>query len=180
MFIVGFNFKIWERYFAQTNQQHDSRDSSTSGQSNKTDEYIINRAARFKNVPWSEGTRTFTDSKYTAGNLEASIRGVLRNFAKFTGKHLCQSFFFQKVAGLRSEFWKISNNTFFVEHFGRLLQAIVCSQWRLSMIKVVNVHCVKRVQIRSFSWSVYSCIRTEWGKIRSISPDSVQMPENTD
>ena len=25
---------------------------------------------------------------------------VLRNFAKFTGKHLCQSFFFNKVAGL--------------------------------------------------------------------------------
>ena len=27
-------------------------------------------------------------------------KGVLRNFAKFTGKHLCQSFFFNKVAGL--------------------------------------------------------------------------------
>ena len=26
---------------------------------------------------------------------------VLRNFAKFTGKHLCQSLFFSKVAGLR-------------------------------------------------------------------------------
>ena len=25
---------------------------------------------------------------------------VLRNFAKFTGKHLCQSFFFNHVAGL--------------------------------------------------------------------------------
>ena len=29
-------------------------------------------------------------------------KGVLRNFAKFTGKHLCQSTFFNKVAGLRS------------------------------------------------------------------------------
>ena len=27
---------------------------------------------------------------------------VLRNFAKFTGKHLCQSFFFNKVAGLQA------------------------------------------------------------------------------
>ena len=26
-------------------------------------------------------------------------KGVLRNFAKFTGKHLCQSLFFNKVAG---------------------------------------------------------------------------------
>ena len=30
-------------------------------------------------------------------------KGVLRNFAKFTGKHLCQSLFFNKVAGLRPE-----------------------------------------------------------------------------
>ena len=28
-------------------------------------------------------------------------KGVLRNFAKFTGKHLCHSLFFNKVAGLR-------------------------------------------------------------------------------
>ena len=27
-------------------------------------------------------------------------KGVLRNFAKFTGKHLCQCLFFNKVAGL--------------------------------------------------------------------------------
>ena len=27
---------------------------------------------------------------------------VLRNFEKFTGKHLCQSLFFSKVAGLRA------------------------------------------------------------------------------
>ena len=27
-------------------------------------------------------------------------KGVLRNFGKFTGKHLCQSLFFNKVAGL--------------------------------------------------------------------------------
>ena len=28
-------------------------------------------------------------------------KGILRNFAKFPGKHLCQSLFFNKVAGLR-------------------------------------------------------------------------------
>ena len=28
-------------------------------------------------------------------------KGVLRNFTKFTGKHLCQSLFFNKVTGLR-------------------------------------------------------------------------------
>ena len=37
-------------------------------------------------------------------------KGVLRNFTKFTGKHLCQSLFFNKVAG------EISKNNFFTEH----------------------------------------------------------------
>ena len=40
---------------------------------------------------------------------QAVIRGCsvktvfFKNFAKFTGKRLCQSLFFDKVAGLRSE-----------------------------------------------------------------------------
>ena len=52
--------------------------------------------------------------------------GVLRNFAKFLEKHLCQSLFFNKVAGLRKketltrvfscEFCEIFKNTFFTEH----------------------------------------------------------------
>ena len=31
-----------------------------------------------------------------------------------------------------------------------------------------------------FFWSVFSCIWTEYGEIRSISPYSVRMRENTD
>ena len=34
--------------------------------------------------------------------LEASTGGVLRNFAKLTGKQLCQSLYFNKVAGLNN------------------------------------------------------------------------------
>ena len=30
-------------------------------------------------------------------------KSVLKNFAKFTGKHLCQSLFSNKVTGLRTE-----------------------------------------------------------------------------
>ena len=41
-------------------------------------------------------------------------------------------------------------------------------------------HCVKSVQIRSFYWSVFSRIRTEYGEIPRISPNSVQMQENKD
>ena len=42
-------------------------------------------------------------------------KGALRNSAKFTWKHLCQSLFFNKktlVQGFPSEFSQISNNTF--------------------------------------------------------------------
>ena len=57
-----------------------------------------------------DGDKKFgNDSKFKI--LTATIRsthqrcsmkkGVLRNFTKFTGKHLCQSLFFDKVAGLR-------------------------------------------------------------------------------
>ena len=33
-------------------------------------------------------------------------KGVLKNFAKFTRKHMCQSLFFNKVAGPGSLFFK--------------------------------------------------------------------------
>ena len=39
---------------------------------------------------------------------------------------------------------------------------------------------MKCVQIRSFSWSVFPRIWTEYGEIESISPYSVRMRENTD
>ena len=42
------------------------------------------------------------------------------------------------------------------------------------------LYCVKCVQIRSFFWSVFSCIRTEYGDLRSKSPYSVRIQENTD
>ena len=43
-----------------------------------------------------------------------------------------------------------------------------------------ELHCVKSVQIRSFFWSVFSCIWTEYREIRSIFPYSVRMWENMD
>ena len=70
-------------------------------------------------------------------------KGVLKNFAKFTGKHLCQILFFNKVAGLRFkkenlaqvfsyEFCEISKSTFFIEHF-----QTTSSKWSL-FVKLVN------------------------------------------
>ena len=75
--------------------------------------------------------------KYRSSRLEVFCRkGVLRNFEKFTGKHLCQSLLFNKVAGLRTvtllkkRFWcrcfpvnfsKFLKTPFITEHLRWLL-----------------------------------------------------------
>ena len=41
-------------------------------------------------------------------------------------------------------------------------------------------HCVKNVQIRSFFWSMFSCIRTEYGDLLRKSSYSVRIKEITD
>ena len=71
------------------------------------------------------GKRIVSDS------LGERSKEVLKNLAKFTGKHLCRSLFLNKVAGLRSvtllkketpiqvfsyEFFEIFKNTCFIEH----------------------------------------------------------------
>ena len=46
--------------------------------------------------------RSIKESNYRSSHQRCSIKkGVLRNFTKFKGKHLSQSLFFNKVAGLR-------------------------------------------------------------------------------
>ena len=54
-------------------------------------------------------------------------RGVVRNFAKFTGKHLCQILFFNKLAGLvlESLFNKAPGLT--ASHFIKRLQQKACN-----------------------------------------------------
>ena len=41
-------------------------------------------------------------------------------------------------------------------------------------------HCVKSVQIQAYFWSVFFCIRIEYGDLRSKSPYSIRIQENTD
>ena len=73
-----------------------------------------------------------SDLQYRSSHQRCSVKkGVLRNFTKFTGKHLRQSLFFNKIAGLRPatllkketlaqvfscEFCEISKNAFSTEH----------------------------------------------------------------
>ena len=46
-----------------------------------------------------------TKSRFRSSRPEVFCKkAVLRNFAKFTGKHLCQSLFFNKVAASKNTF----------------------------------------------------------------------------
>ena len=54
----------------------------------------------------------FKKAVYNGLNLDKSSspkvfrkKGVLKIFTKFTGKHLCQSLFFNEVAGLSVQFY---------------------------------------------------------------------------
>ena len=88
-------------------------------------------------------------------------KGVLRNFAKLTGKHTCQSLFFNKVAGFRSatllkkRFWhrcfpvnftKFLRTHFLTEHLQWLLLAFVRLLFVISQLnhlasKIKVFHC---------------------------------------
>ena len=61
-----------------------------------------NEWAEAKKVSEVSGWIIYQDSlKVRSIHRRYSVRkGVLRNFAKFTGKHRCKSLFFNKVAGL--------------------------------------------------------------------------------
>ena len=82
-------------------------------------------------------------------------KGVLKNFAKFTGKHLCQSLFFNKVVGgtcsfiekktlaqvFPCEFCKIFKHTFFIIHLWWLL---LCNGWMFSKAMHFDRECTPR------------------------------------
>ena len=81
---------------------------------------------------WSQNVSKFqiTDlnvivSYFRSSHLRCSIKnGVLENLAKFTGKHLCQGLFLNKVAGLtpgtlfKKRLWRIC----FPVNFGKFLR----------------------------------------------------------
>ena len=77
-------------------------------------------------------------------------KGVPRNLTKFTGKHLCQGLFFNKVAGLMPatlfkkilwhrcfpvNFVKFLRTPFLTEHFGTTAFGILC---RHNVFKVID------------------------------------------
>ena len=70
-------------------------------------------------------------SKHRSSHRRCSVRkSVIRNFEKFTGKHLCQGLFFNKVPGSGQRLWrrcfpvnfaKLLRTPFLTEHLRWLL-----------------------------------------------------------
>ena len=70
---------------------------------------------------------------------------VLKNFANFTGKHLCQSLFFNKVAGLKivaqvfsCEVCRNFPNTFFAENLRKTTSEYGSFNWEFSFFWVFH------------------------------------------
>ena len=76
-------------------------------------------------------------------------KAVLRNFAKFAGKHLCQSLFLNKVAGLR--------HGCFPDNFAKFLRKPFSQN--TSGLLLLKVY----LSIKEFSYPVYFHLETVYG-----------------
>ena len=92
---------------------------------------------------WPFETLFIKCSKFRSSYPEVFFKkGTLRNFAKFTGKHVCQSLCFNKVAGLRSAnlFKKILSHRCFPVNFAKFLRTsfLQNTSGRLLLNKVIK------------------------------------------
>ena len=91
-------------------------------------------------------------------------KGVLRNVAKCTGKHLCRSLFFNKVEGLR-HLWRTplvvasAWQCLFCEAFTKLCKISACGKqrgfWRNDKwIIVLKLVCERQFRLQLVSWGL--------------------------
>ena len=86
---------------------HLSGDPFASGASVRGSNYAGDNCPRTITISSIRHRRFYRKNTYLYAIIRNSRRrwsvrkGVLRNFAKFTAKHLCQSIYFNKVSGLR-------------------------------------------------------------------------------
>ena len=110
----------------------------------------------WKNIPsiflwnceyWTKKSTYAMLIKLRSSHQRCSMKkDVLRNFTKFTGKHLCQSLFFNKVAGLLQtlaqvfscKFCEISKNTFFTEYIWMTASKNFRFIWRCHSCQILD------------------------------------------
>ena len=80
---------------------------------------------------WNIGTKYVKTNAKSSHRRYSVRKDVLRNFAKFTGKHLClnlQLYWKQTLAQVFSfKFYEISKSTFFVEQIQKIASAMLLS-----------------------------------------------------
>ena len=98
-------------------------------------------------------------------------KGVLKNFTKFTGKHLCQSLFLIKLQAwdlqlieketlaqvFSCKFWKTCKSTFFTEHLWTTASSVGTFKVKYSQLKTQenkrNSPCVNFWTENTWSWA---------------------------
>ena len=86
----------------------------------------------------------------------------------------------KKLHPLVTEFFICGRKSFFDFHCTIIFREPKDVRLNTTYTLLHHEHCLKSAQIRSFFWSVFFRIRTEYVEIRSISPYSVQIRKNTD
>ena len=81
--------------------RNDLKQSTTSKKQPTTTWDYLQRAKKDTKRPTASRFWDYCIIRRSSHRRCSVRKGVLRNFAKFTGKHLCQSLLFNKVAGLR-------------------------------------------------------------------------------
>ena len=89
-------------------------------------------------------------------------RGVLRNFAKFTGKHLCQSLFFNKVACRRGCFCTFFNLL--------LLQTLIIECFQPQHIIILDISLSWYLLVQSQEWKHQNNVRNML-KVNNKTPE---------
>ena len=69
-----------------------------------------------------------------------SKKSVFRSFAKPTGKHLCQSLFFNKKRGFCCKFCEVFQNIFFIEHVWTALSACTPNSFLSKLSEKIKFH----------------------------------------
>ena len=102
------------------------------------------------------------DKSYRSSHQSCSVKkSVLRNFKKFTGKHLCQSLFFNNVAGLRpatllkKRLW----HRCFPVNFVKFLRTPFLTEYLwLLLMEIKDLWGKSHVHSENFCWRVFSLL----------------------
>ena len=105
---------------------------------------------------------TFISPIFGSSNQRRSIKiGAFKNFTKFTGTHLCQSLFFNKVAGLATLFYRpyiddcfrIFPSTSWLWLW--LFSLLKLSHFRLQGERNSSMMCIQNIYLRRSSFWTY-------------------------